>query len=527
MALFFPPSLREGAPKSEDKVWSALSHLGDDWRVFHSVVWQGVRCGKQADGEADFVLLHPAHGMAVLEVKGGGVEVVTGEWHTTDRDGIRHKIKDPFTQAKDSKYTLLAYLKSQQPRLSTVPRICHGVVFPDIVVKDGIGLYPRELVLDLVDMANMARSLERLVRHWNQYGVSASPPAALQYITDRLAPTVAVKRSLVAEIAESERNLLELTRRQFEVLRTLRSMRRCVVRGGAGTGKTLLAMEKARSMAAEGARALYCCYNGPLAERVRSDLSTSGVDVLTFHAVATRHAKAAGIKLPSNPTEDWWDTGAAQLLAAGTKAGAPRFDAIVVDEAQDFSPEWIHALDGSLHAPGQSPFYLFTDDHQQLYRRGRAVPLDWPLAELDKNCRNTRPIASLVSKVFGDEEPRDGAPGQEPVFMPCEKGEESALTQSVVDRLISEEGIAASQLAVLCERRDHVNKLRELLAAGVPFVEMGQKGIVTETVHRFKGLEAAAVVLVLASEQPEAAVRYVGASRARSLLVIIGKGARA
>lgn len=523
MALFYPR--QANGPSSELNVWNALARLDDCWRVFHSVVWQAARGGKQGDGEADFVLLHPSHGIVVLEVKGGRIEVDSGDWTTTDRKGAKHRIKDPFRQAKDSKYALLEYLKTLKPRLQNVPRICHGVVFPDIAIAGPIGLFPRELVLDCDDLRVPSNALHRLLTHWEQNGTSPVSTPALELITDRLAPTLSVRRRLRAEIADTEREILSLTSRQIDVLRTLRSIRRCVVRGGAGTGKTVLATEKARAMAADGARVLLCCYNAPLADNIARDLASSGVVVSTFHSLCMRHAKHAAFSVPRDPTEEWWDRDAARILEAAAAAGAARFDAIVIDEAQDFAPSWIGALDALAYEPASSPYYLFADSHQQVYRRGDAIPATWPTAELDLNCRNTQPIARAVAAIYEDPEPTLGARGREPVFMECQRGEETSLVQSVVDRLLTEEGLSPSQLTVLCERRESVERLGDLVAGGYPFVPLSSPGIVTETVHRFKGLETDVAVLVFTSAQPDDALLYVGVSRARSLLFVLGPAA--
>src|SRR5690349_5723701 len=110
MAISFPVRLPDDCAASERKTHNALLNLSDDWRVFHSVVWQGIRWGKQADGEADFVLIHRTVGLIVLEVKGGRIEIVDGHWFSIDRDGARHGIRNPFLQASDSKHSLDRYL---------------------------------------------------------------------------------------------------------------------------------------------------------------------------------------------------------------------------------------------------------------------------------------------------------------------------------------------------------------------------------------------------------------------------------
>jgi hypothetical protein len=70
-----------------------------------------VRSGRPGDGEADFVAVHPSHGIIVIEVKGGGIEVDQGRWMSTDRNGVQHAIKNPFEQAAASKHDLLRFLQ--------------------------------------------------------------------------------------------------------------------------------------------------------------------------------------------------------------------------------------------------------------------------------------------------------------------------------------------------------------------------------------------------------------------------------
>jgi hypothetical protein len=85
VAIFYPANPPERSPSSELRVRDALRGLDDRWRIFHQVVWQSRRNGREADGEADFVLLHPSGGLLVLEVKGGRVGIEDGDWYSIDR----------------------------------------------------------------------------------------------------------------------------------------------------------------------------------------------------------------------------------------------------------------------------------------------------------------------------------------------------------------------------------------------------------------------------------------------------------
>ena len=100
--------------------------------AFHHVTWQSARGGREADGEADFVLLHPGIGVVVLEVKGGRLAVEAGQWISVDRNGDEHRIKNPYEQATESKHTLRRKFEALRPALASVPSTMHGVVFPDV-----------------------------------------------------------------------------------------------------------------------------------------------------------------------------------------------------------------------------------------------------------------------------------------------------------------------------------------------------------------------------------------------------------
>src|SRR5438552_2879963 len=129
MTRFYPGRPDAGTPSSELRVWDSLRSLPDDWRAFHSVPWQSVRNGRQGDGEADFILLHPRSGLLVLEVKGGGLELVDGRWYQTNLN-TRERTQlrgSPFEQAMKSKHMLLDRLA--EVGLEGVP-VCHAVAFP-------------------------------------------------------------------------------------------------------------------------------------------------------------------------------------------------------------------------------------------------------------------------------------------------------------------------------------------------------------------------------------------------------------
>src|SRR6266700_3184004 len=145
MATMYPQRLpSSGKSNAERKLFDLLrDHLSNDYTVIWSIDWTVSRPASSGGGvresEIDFLVLHPDKGILVLEVKGGGVgyDGALHEWYSIDDDRRRHKIKDPFEQAKDGKYTLIRELTKQVPlpwlRIACQNSVFgHAAVFPDI-----------------------------------------------------------------------------------------------------------------------------------------------------------------------------------------------------------------------------------------------------------------------------------------------------------------------------------------------------------------------------------------------------------
>ena len=269
MATLFPTIPPPGTPYSEMLVREALERLDDKWKVFHSVAWQSIRKGRQGDGEADFILLHPRHGLIIIEVKGGEeIHIEDGQWFSRNSEtGRLERIKNPFLQATDSKYALLNYLREVSIPTHEVP-VTHGVCFPGTNIVNSIGTYgPLEIVWTKDDLYEPLAMVQRLVRHWNQKANIS--PGVVKKLHQLLAPTIMVRRRLKDDVSDVGQALIELTSQQIKAFQLLRKVRRALILGGAGTGKTLLAVNRAKIFAEEGLKVLLVCYNQlPICSRV-------------------------------------------------------------------------------------------------------------------------------------------------------------------------------------------------------------------------------------------------------------------
>jgi hypothetical protein len=507
-------------------VLTRLRRLDDAWMVFHNIKWQALRRGRQGDGETDFVLFHPQHGVLVIEAKGGEVVVEEGRFFRRLPTGRLYPINDPFDQAEACKRHLSDFLAAQVEGLGGGPRVGRAVAFPHVRMKQSLGAQgPREIILDAGDLEQIEQSISRLVDHWR-------PPqrltdTQLARIRKLLVPSVTVRRLLRDELADAAAALVVLTNEQYEILDAIGGNRQALVLGSAGTGKTLLAVERTRRLADLGASVLLVCFNQLLGEKLAAEFEGNGlVTAGTFHQVARRFAIRANRLIPDEPSQEWWERELPTLFAEVAAETEFEVDAVIVDEGQDFRPNWWDALRLVLRDLDDGWLYVFADTHQALFVPGWASPFETRAFEyrLTKNCRNTRPIAEKVAAVFGGEVKTNKVDGPKPKFHVAASAD--AAVQRVLDRLgeLLAEGLKPAQIQVLSTTWEAADRLRGRDVDGIGLVAHGEDGIAVETVQRYKGLEAEVVIIVIAefADELDRSLVYTGLSRAQTFLEVIG-----
>ena len=513
---------------AERQVFNAFRKLDDEWQCYYSVPWQSRRKGRQGDGEADFVLVHPSEGVYVVEVKGGStIELRDGGWFTWSQ-GTPKPIKNPFEQAKDSKYALWGHLVTRVPSLPPGVTLGHFVVFPSHEQEGDLGPDGiRVLILDKKDLDNPARAVGRIAHHWNSSSTSARlSPAHLKEIKQVLAPDGRIKRTLRFQVEDINERLNQLTDEQSRAMRLFRRQRRFMVLGAAGTGKTVLAMARARELASDGFRTLLVCFNHPLGERLRDEMSDEKLVVAgSFQAVCKDFVERANMLPPGPIDSEWWDVSLPETFSEAAFALNRQFDAIVIDEAQDFHPDWWDYLELSFVNAGEGILAVFGDSNQDIYRGEWKAPLDGDPFVLETNCRNTIEIAERTNSLLKVDQPTLGTQGVSPTFKEAETVNQ--FTKSLdasLRKFLAEDGLKPDQVVVLTTRRSDVEELSGSRGGGVELGDGTRGTVLIETVHRFKGLEADAVVLLLHDQDRDELRRlaYVGMSRPRALLHVIG-----
>lgn len=539
--------------------------LPPDYRVYRNVQWVSrSRVGGPArDGETDLVIAHPERGLLIVEVKGGTIRRDgQGRWYS----GSNELTQPPFEQARSSKYAILGKLREDRewgPAMD--PRAGHAVSFPDVDLRTlpaGARVLgpdaPRELILDgtaLETPGSTAASVERAYDYWIGDGAGAGVPLGEQGIRvlDRLfEPQVELRPLLRRQIAEETRELIQLTRAQYDVLDHLRGVRRASIGGPAGSGKTMLAAEKARRLVKEGFRVLLLCFNQPLArylaEQLGPELTTGSLDVYTFHELCLRMGRAAGV-LPAEPVEKdrtWWDVTLPRALDAAAQTIGGRYQAIIVDEGQDFEKAWLETLPFLLLEPWEDVFYVFHDPNQALYRPDVTETLQLDASFIPDNCRNPAPIHELATRFYTGPGRITALreSGRQPALIPAEDEHETIeALRRTLHQLVHEEGVRPDQIAVLTggslstsgvwQHRTYGNEVlwngsyddsgRTLGLTPELQPEQPADVVLFDSIRRFKGLEREVVILVeLDSADPKLdQYLYVGMTRALNHLVVI------
>jgi len=539
MAKLYPEHLPESIlsdPKrnAEKKVFEALSGLGPSFVIFYSVAWQSRKDGSARDGEADFVIAHPDYGVLVLEVKGGGISynAQSGQWTTTDRSGNSYLI-DPIEQARKSHYTLLDKFKDlREWNSGRYLEIGHAVCFPDVVVgtMDLKLDLPRDIVMDKGDLQEIEATIQRIFEHWADKNRRAPLGKDRLFIVESLlARSFKLTTPLSVELDKEDKKLIELTERQFGLLNFLGSHRRALIAGCAGSGKTMLAVEKARQLHEQGFNVLLTCFNVALAADLAERLPE--ISVLHFHGLCKELASQAGFAIqPVKDEEEYNQVILPDLLVKAVDETGPMFDAIIVDEGQDFKETYWIAL-ASLLKEKEGIFYVFYDDNQNLY--GGTSSLKGIIDEvpflLSENCRNTKSIHNVV-KTFYSDRTRISCNGPEGRLPELHTYRDPAGMfrglQSVLHKLVNEENVSVEDIVILTPHKQERSELKAGSKLGNftlshnPSRHMNE--IQATTIHQFKGLERKVVILAEIDSayiyNPEI-LMYVGSSRARTHLI--------
>lgn len=537
-----PPHLH-----SEQEVLAALRTLPPEAHVFARLRILDPEANR--DRELDFLVLHPDLGLVIVEVKGRGVEPRGEHWVRRHEHGEQRLEETPGEQLQAQQYALLRFL--HRSGVGFVPQVTRMLALPALPLKEGQGLGPDLPACRILTRDKLRRPLEALREAvtggapWAGWRLRPEArahevrPGSMPALLEALLPAVLPPPPL-AELLEAEGRLQDASARLLlDHLAQNFCRGRYHLSGGPGSGKSLVARQVARLQAAEGRRVLVVAFNKALTYATQcllDDLVQAGrVVVSTYHDLAVNLLRDAG-RLPTCEDEARFfnhhvPEALAGLLREGRPAGAERWDALVVDEAQDLEPDWVDPLLALLGDPDRAPVLLLEDPAQSLYRAGRhGIGQPW---RLDLNLRQHPAIRKAACQAFpacgwpvpGDV-PDDGAV----TFQASGPGTWRKDLAAALERLAAE-GIRPEQVLVLAPHRPETLGLRDgqpmgpwTLNAVRDWWEDDKAGhLRMGTVHAFKGLEADVVIyLAPAYAHPDRQrLAYTAYSRARRRLLVL------
>jgi hypothetical protein len=529
LARMIPATVDDfNASFGEQQVYNALRDgLPDDYVVFHSFHWNRKGPNRVEWGETDFTVFHPKYGILVIEVKSGGIILEDGRWWYTRDDTLeRFPMKDPLEQACRTMYAMKELVEKALPdgEYCWVEPV---VWFPSLSDRETIGSLPntyhREIVLMAWALQNPEKAIRNAYEFYNNARHTNISPDSAKLIVRTLAPAFNAVQSLSSVYAEQEYRFLRLTQEQSHLLDNLDEQPVAVIHGGAGTGKTLLAVEKARRLSVED-RVLFLCFNRFLMLELRR--RNQEYPNISFYNLPALVVRDTGVR------DDFNDEVITDYLNRYDEFGTWDYKHIIVDEGQDFCDTHLNLLATIAQIQG-GVFYVFYDKYQLVHRR--ELP-DWVCnAEcrlvLKRNCRNTIRIATTAARPI-DVDPvlwELSPDGNTPDF----------YIMSDVESLIKKLGeliakyvdaqIPLDQITILTAKTEEKSVLADIDKVG-KWQRANKRDspgtVFFTTARKFKGLESAVIIMIdvdaATFETPEARnLFYVGASRARHFLDVV------
>lgn len=467
-------------------------------------------------GEIDFVLCGP-EGLFVLEVKGGGVSCKDGIWETTNRYGETGRLREsPFKQAE----TALHGLRRRLPVLLSRTFVTgYGVILPDIERLPESAEWDQPVLADGRDFRQFEKWLVRFIRHWHTRDRRrpVASPEQLKMLAQHLRPDFEAIVPLHVPAHDVETRIAHLTRDQMRLIDVVEANPRVICSGGAGTGKTMLALELAKRQGAAGKKTALVCHS-PWLKRFLEQNSVPGLTV----SLADR------------------------IHMAARRAGIDRFDALIVDEGQDIlNLDTLDRLDKYLDGGlNDGCWCFFHDVNNQSGLCGTCEvdaceylnSLTPVIIPLTTNCRNSRQILQRIQDSLGADMGHSGV-GEGPMVrerMVANSDNAVQVLASELRSLVDREGFHPGNIVILSPvsyTKSWTSSVPDDLKAMIVVLDdtsprnTDRNFIGFAQISDFKGLESEVVVLVdmprPGHDKTLRSLHYVGMSRARALLTII------
>lgn len=523
----------------ELRVVDALQRGPTDWRLLPNFSWISSATGNRIGGELDLIVLGPDIGLVAVEIKSRKFRVdEAGRW---SGDGGPES-RSPELQVSVAANQLGRYLDIHGIK----QEVKTALVFTEMSRREIDGL-PIESATAFAreDLGQLSKALAQA------FAGSKRPVAAdeVTRISAVLAPRMGVLLPLASELAnidefleKKSRETVRYTEAQANAMLVLNGQKSVAATGPAGTGKTLVAVERAAALATSGHRTAYILGDGSLlAERLRLEFERRGLDV---QVMLGSELLARVIK---SETPDWKEPVGDQIDTVMVSPAQERwrdldeerFDAAIVDEAQ-----LLEQPDRILRWLKRVPLvYFFGDPNQVSSFNDYEIPSfdDSVHLSLEENCRNTSTISDAARAFTPWIKSTSNRHGPRPIVFASDElpARHSSAVEAILHLL--REDVPLDQIALLAVSdlaggaARSLDALRQLLETRDVDPDL-MAGFCTP--REFIGCDASAIVMVDCGRPPVRLWRrvvtphkrtlYLAITRARGMLVVVTspKGAK-
>jgi hypothetical protein len=545
--------------EGERAVADALARLDDGWTIYVQP--------RLAQDMPDFVALHDRFGVCAIEVK----DWARGGYRQNDNGAIEYccgelawkrSAEQPRYQAYRYRTTIYdQFFASPDDGSKPTEVIRAAVILPRYSNADANKLLQRPAVTSAEHGVrvwggdDLVQSVEKIVK-----GVGCTTPAATSM--ERL------RRHLVAsEILLELQSPVNLSRDARNVEQNPSNARVRRVRGPAGCGKSFGLAARAGRLAADHKRVLVLSFNVTLANYLRTLVTArcheyaanpSLVTCVNFHSFCQRivdDAERAGTTIDDVRGQQWFDAIFGKAQQALESRGMKRFDAVLIDEGQDFTLDWWNMLRHHVVEP-DGEMLLVADPTQDVYdkqswtdnERMLGAGFSGPWTELKGSYRlpnDMIPIANefarryvtgerLTSELLIDHEEivqRESSTRRRWFNLDRVSDLGQAIGEEVVRLLSDNPTLAPRDVVFLCEHHeDGLEAVEEIERAGHAVHHIFSRnersratrkrrfwpdadGIKGCTVHSFKGWETPALVMGVSRNEQSRRLAYVAMTR--------------
>ena len=579
-------------PSRAEVDFSRIANLLDDnWLVWMDRSWYfDIDSTGSVLREVDAVLYHRKHGLLLVECKSG--KISARAQHQTGNvvwmQSGKSMAKPPHTQVA----SLIAPLHEHMKKLLKAPlnkefyrvRVQWAVCFSDMENMEGIPLseIPRKRALLKPDMQDVNKFEERLIEilqtpeeshgghpYPNEY-LDEDAFFALRNFFDGIGDMQTSADTLREDNYYSE----QATEMQQMMMESISRNNRVRIEGVAGSGKSRMVIWEALRLSKIGKSVAIACYNDLLAEELREDVE----EALTKERkiVTDKYGRDGGVgfgKIEVNVYADWCKK-YAKAVKELPKMGADKsqyydkelphafsnaqvklfkdkklrekmfFDAVIIDEAQDFASEWIDTLLGLLRDKEHGFARVFYDPAQRLYAKRDGIEnvqvKAMPVMVLKRGFRNTKKILEWIHKNTNIRlQCYNNTPQGNPVkeYRYKDVSEEEQLLINSYNELERKYNVKSSEVLVVSMHSEAKSGIKNIKDERFAWKKKKKKKLIQDRVnivsaYRIKGLDTMAVILVDVEEPTETSKRedwkrllLVGATRAKKLLTVIRKKA--